>query len=194
MKIQHDVSSIIQPCGPMFKHCGFPVKIWSRAHLAGLEHITLGHHIIIDDFVLIIASMETNIGSYVHIASFSSITGGGKFTMEDFSSFSSGVRAITGTEDFAGGTCLTNPTVPEPFRVAHRGEIILRKHSMIGTNAVILPDVEIGEGTVVGAGAVVNRSLDPWMVYAGVPAKPIRPRPKDKILWLEEEFYNTYGR
>ena len=45
MKIQHDVSSIIQPCGPMFKHCGFPVKIWSRAHLAGLEHITLGHHI-----------------------------------------------------------------------------------------------------------------------------------------------------
>jgi putative colanic acid biosynthesis acetyltransferase WcaF len=38
--------------------------------------------------------------------------------------------------------------------------------------------VNVAEGAVLGARAVSFRDLDPWMVYAGNPAKPVRPRRK----------------
>jgi acetyltransferase-like isoleucine patch superfamily enzyme len=41
----------------------------------------------------------------------------------------------------------------------------------IGTNAIILPGVTIGEGAIIGAGAVVSKDVAPYAVVAGVPAK-----------------------
>lgn len=46
----------------------------------------------------------------------------------------------------------------------------------IGTRAVILPGVTIGEGAVIAAGAVVNKDVAPYAVVAGVPAKFIKWR------------------
>ena len=46
----------------------------------------------------------------------------------------------------------------------------------IGTNAVILPGVTVGRGSIVGAGAVVTRDVPPLSVVAGVPARVIRQR------------------
>ena len=46
----------------------------------------------------------------------------------------------------------------------------------IGTNAVILPGVTVGRGSIVGAGAVVTRDVPPFSVVAGVPARVIRER------------------
>ncbi len=43
----------------------------------------------------------------------------------------------------------------------------------IGANAVILPGVKIGAGTVVGASALVNRDVKPGTVVAGVPVRPL---------------------
>jgi len=41
----------------------------------------------------------------------------------------------------------------------------------IGHGAIVLPDVTIGNGAVVGAGAVVTEDVDPYTVVAGVPAE-----------------------
>ncbi len=46
----------------------------------------------------------------------------------------------------------------------------------VGANAVILCGVSIGDGVVIGAGAVVTRDLPPYCVAAGVPARIIRQR------------------
>ncbi len=46
----------------------------------------------------------------------------------------------------------------------------------IGTNAVILPGVTVGANAIVGAGAVVTHDIEPFVIVAGVPAKPLRDR------------------
>lgn len=46
----------------------------------------------------------------------------------------------------------------------------------IGVNAVILPGVTVGQGAIVGAGAVVTRDVPAWAVVAGVPARFLRWR------------------
>jgi acetyltransferase-like isoleucine patch superfamily enzyme len=52
--------------------------------------------------------------------------------------------------------------------------VIIGKGCWIGANAIILPGVEIGENTVVGAGTIVTRSLPAGVVAVGNPAKVIR--------------------
>jgi acetyltransferase-like isoleucine patch superfamily enzyme len=47
----------------------------------------------------------------------------------------------------------------------------------IGMAACVLPGVQIGEGAIVGAGAVVTDDVEPYVVVGGVPAKPIKTRP-----------------
>ena len=47
----------------------------------------------------------------------------------------------------------------------------------IGMGACILPGRTIGDGCVVGAGAVVARDLEPWTIAVGNPARPIKERP-----------------
>lgn len=48
---------------------------------------------------------------------------------------------------------------------------ILRKGVSLGANCTILPGVEIGEGAMVAAGAVVTRDVEAWKLAIGVPAK-----------------------
>ncbi len=46
----------------------------------------------------------------------------------------------------------------------------------IGHNACIMPGVKIGNGAVIGAGAVVTKDVEPYSIVAGVPAKKINMR------------------
>jgi len=46
----------------------------------------------------------------------------------------------------------------------------------IGVNAVILPGVTVGKGSIIGAGAVVTENVPPFAIVAGVPAKLLRWR------------------
>ena len=59
-------------------------------------------------------------------------------------------------------------------RRARRTEI--GHDTWLGHNAQVKPEVRVGHGAVVAAGAVVVRDVDPYTIVAGVPARPIRPR------------------
>jgi len=48
--------------------------------------------------------------------------------------------------------------------------------SDIGTNAVLMPGVTIGKGSIVGAGAVVTKDVPPFAIVVGAPAKFLRWR------------------
>jgi acetyltransferase-like isoleucine patch superfamily enzyme len=53
------------------------------------------------------------------------------------------------------------------------GRILIHDECFIGTNAILMPGIEIGPNSIVGAGSLVNKDVPPNMVYAGVPARPI---------------------
>jgi len=53
--------------------------------------------------------------------------------------------------------------------------IVIEDKVWIGSNAVVLPGVRIGYGSVVGAGSVVSRDIPPMVVTVGVPARVLRP-------------------
>lgn len=71
---------------------------------------------------------------------------------------------------------------PEPIR--YQGNklktITISRGAWIGSNAVIMAN--IGEGTVIGAGAVVKNDIPAWSVAVGVPAKVIKNRKPEKNL------------
>lgn len=178
------------------RHVGKDVTIWPLAKFLSPENISIDDSVIIDDYVFLIGGKKTTIGSFVHIGSFTSITGGGEFVMEDFSGLSGGIRIYTGNEDYSGA-CLTNPTVPHPYRLPIRSYVYIKKHAIVGANAVVLPGVIIGEGAVVGANSLVTKDCKPWTIYFGSPARLIRDRPRERMLELEvqlkRELYDEQG-
>jgi acetyltransferase-like isoleucine patch superfamily enzyme len=73
----------------------------------------------------------------------------------------------------------------EARHAAIRGPWI-RRAARIGAAAVLLPGVEVGQEAVVAAGAVVTRDVPPYQVVMGVPARVVRPTPREQLLFLEE--------
>jgi len=59
------------------------------------------------------------------------------------------------------------------------GEVDIGDRVWIGYRAMVLPGVKLGEGSVVGAGAVVTKNVEPYAVVVGVPAKKVADRPKE---------------
>ncbi|HEV7496049.1 acyltransferase [Baekduia sp.] len=171
-------------CRFPFRACGDDVTIYELVRVLDPEAIDVGTHVIVDDFVFLAGGLGTTIGSWVHIASFVSISGGGRLVVEDFAGIATGVRIVTGT-DLMDGSGLTGPTIPGDLRSVRRGTIHIGRHVVIGANAVVLPDVTIGEGAIVGAGAVVTKSLEPWTINVGQPARPVGDRPSAEVLARE---------
>ena len=55
-----------------------------------------------------------------------------------------------------------------------KGSIRVEQDAWIGVGAVILPEVTIGEGAVVGANSVVLKDVEPYTIVGGIPARKIR--------------------
>lgn len=54
------------------------------------------------------------------------------------------------------------------------GEVLINENVYVGTGAKIINQLEIGANTIVGAGAVVSKSLPENCTAVGIPAKPIK--------------------
>ena len=64
----------------------------------------------------------------------------------------------------------------DPYFSCKGGEVIIGDYSWLGANAIILPNVRIGKGAVVGAGAVVTKDVPDYTIVGGIPARPIGTR------------------
>ena len=54
--------------------------------------------------------------------------------------------------------------------------VIIGNDVWIGRRAIIMPGVTIGDGVIIGAGAVVTKNIEPYVVAVGVPAKAVKNR------------------
>jgi len=76
---------------------------------------------------------------------------------------------------------------PQSPQFADRGgPVAVGDRAWIGYRAIVLPGVSIGEGAVVGAGAVVSRDVPPFTIVAGNPARPIGER--SRVLTYQLEY------
>jgi phosphonate metabolism protein (transferase hexapeptide repeat family) len=67
------------------------------------------------------------------------------------------------------------------FADRRAAKVTIGNDCWIGHRAIILPNVAVGDGAVIAAGAVVSRNVAPYTVVGGVPARPIRKRFSDAV-------------
>lgn len=172
------------------RYLGKNVKISENAILYNPCKISIGDNSRIDDFCIISASeYGIFIDKFVHIAAFCSIQGMGKVTLEDFSGLSSRVAIYASSDDYSG-LAMTNPCVAKEFTNVISGPVTIKKHAIIGVSSCILPNVEIGIGSAIGAFSLVSKSIENSAIAVGVPAKFKVPR-KQNIFELEKEFLKS---
>ncbi len=167
---------------------GEDVRISDLAVIARPELVEMGDHISIDQWTYI--STQLKMGSYIHIAPSVSIIGGGPalLVMEDFTNIGSGSRIVCATDDFTQG--LISPVVPIEHRTVINKPVIFKRYATLGVNCTVLPGVTLGEGCIVGANSLVTKDTEPWTIYAGSPAKPIKKREKERIIESAKKLMN----
>lgn len=172
-----------------FKHVGRDVKISDKAAIYSADQIEIGDHSRIDDFCVV--SGRVSIGRNVHVTIMCNIAGGVKgITLADYSTVAYGCHLFSQSDDYSGGS-MTNSTIPREFKSEKFAAVHVGKFAIIGARSVILPGVEIGEGTSIGAMSLVTRSTRPWAIYFGVPAKfqgEKERQPLELVLKYEEKY------
>jgi len=109
------------------------------------------------------------------------IQGIGKIYIGDYTQISANVGIISANHDLYD----TRFHIPSYVKIG--------KYCWIGMNSVILPGVELGDWTIVGAGSVVTKSFkDGYCIIAGNPARIIRRLDKEKCVPFKNE-YEYYG-
>ena len=73
--------------------------------------------------------------------------------------------------------------------------IIIGNDVWIGSHAVLIDGITVGDGAIVGAGCVVSKSIEPYTIYVGNPQKMIRKRFSDseierllQLKWWDKDF------
>ena len=170
-----------------FMNVGQKVYVAKNVTIVGIENIYFGNNIRIDAYSSLISPQGfIRLGSNIHIAAGAYIGGSGGVEFSDFSAISHGVKIYSASDDYSGSH-LTNSTINPIYRNVIQGKVELKKHVIIGSNSVVLPNCVLGEGVAVGALSLVKDNLDPWCIYAGSPTRKIGQRSTD-LLGIEKKW------
>lgn len=72
--------------------------------------------------------------------------------------------------------CGATHDIDVPEFTLHSKPIVIGERAWVCARAIVQPGVTLGEGSVLGAGSVATKDLEPWGVYGGVPARLLRQR------------------
>lgn len=164
-----------------YRSFGVDVFINETALIKRPHLCDIGSHNAIDNGVII--STELFMGDYIHIAPYVVVIGGteSKLILEDFSFVAAGTKIVCGSEDYTGGG-LVGPTIPKELRVINYSTVKFEKYAGCGVNCSIMPGVTLAEGSILGANSLLTKDTEPWTIYVGTPAKPVKIRDKEKII------------
>jgi UDP-2-acetamido-3-amino-2,3-dideoxy-glucuronate N-acetyltransferase len=138
------------------QHIGKGTRVWAFAHV--LPQAVIGQ--------------DCNVCDHVFVEN--DVIVGDRVTIKCGVQLWDGVRL---EDDVFVGPNVTFTNDPAPRSKRHLSEYpqtFVRKGASIGANATILPGITIGQHAMVGAGAVVTRSVPPYAVVVGNPARIVR--------------------
>ncbi|MEM1526108.1 MAG: DapH/DapD/GlmU-related protein [Ignisphaera sp.] len=140
--------------------------IYEKVEIA--ERVEIGHNVVIRENTVIKSGCRIGTGTVVD----------GHVVVDEDTIIQSCVYIPPGVKIgrnvfIAPRVTFTNDRYPPSRKLI---ETIVEEGAVIGANAVITPGIVVGRGCVVAAGAVVTKSVKPYTVVAGAPAKPIMDR------------------
>jgi acetyltransferase-like isoleucine patch superfamily enzyme len=181
----------------LFNRMGRGTVIGRGVVLRAPGSITLGDHVMIDDYAVLDAKGPTSrieLGNQILIGrntilscadariSFGSLISIGPFCFfasKAFIDVGSNVSIGSGTQVLAGGHAYDDPDTPiiKQARI-HKG-VSIADDVWIGTGVTILDGVTVGRGSILSAGAVVTKDVPEYTVVVGNPARVVQRRRAD---------------
>lgn len=172
----------------LLKSFGSDIFISPNVEIKRPNLVSLGNHICIDSGFFI--TTQAQLGDYIHIGPYVCVIGGehGLLKMGNFTNIAAGGRIICGSDEFMGKG-FSFPGLSNKYRDTIIVQpVFIEDFVGIGASVTILPGVKLSVGSVIGAGAVVIKDTEPWTIYTGIPAKPIKIRPKEKMIQLAKKL------
>lgn len=164
-----------------FNSLGKNVLISDKASIYNSKNISIGSNVRIDDFCILSAGDGgIVIGNYVHIACYTSLIGQASIFIGNYCGISARTSVYSSSDDYSG-EYLFGPTVREELKKITNEPVKILDYTIIGAGSMIMPGVEIGIGVATGSYTFVNKSLEQWSVYIGIPAKKIKDRKQDLL-------------
>jgi putative colanic acid biosynthesis acetyltransferase WcaF len=148
----------------LFRYSPRPFHGW-RSFLLKAFGATVGKGVHVYPSVKIWAPWNLVLGDQCGIASGVTLYSQGKIFIGRKTVISQGTHLVAGTHDY---TKPGFPLIAMPITIGN--------NVWIAAEAFIHPGITIEEGCVIGARAVVTKDMPGWMVCAGHPCKPIKPR------------------
>ncbi|NLD78735.1 MAG: acyltransferase [Mollicutes bacterium] len=161
------------------KSFGTDVLISKKVSIYGASKMSLGNNVRIDDFCIL--SGDIQIGNYVHISAYCALYGKDGIRIGDYCGCSARCTLYSASDDFSG-EYMISPLVPKEYTNVQGGPIKFENFVQLGANSIVMPSVTIEEGTATGTFTFVNKSLNSWTIYAGIPAKKIKERSKNMLI------------
>ena len=151
------------------KHTGENFKCAETVVISQPELISVGDNVTFYHGVYIQPSgQEITIGSNTHFAPYAVLYG--PLSVGENCAIAAHVVLASVAHSHA------DPDTPFVKQPVDKRKITLEDNVWIGANAVIVPGITIGTGSIIGAGAVVTKDVEPYSVMGGVPARLIRKR------------------
>jgi len=125
----------------------------------------VGHNVNIANTAEIYFPWNLEIGDWSSIGEHAYIYSLGPITIGEKSTVSQRAHLCAGTHDY------TDPSLP-----LLTPPLTIGRQVWICADAFVGPNVEIGDGAVIGARAVVTKNINAWMVAAGNPARELKRR------------------
>lgn len=158
---------------------GHATEISQPQNIFAADYVFIDHHVVLDAM-----AGRIEIGRRIHIAPYALITGvGGGVYLGDYVGVGAFARIYSHSEAPIDGKRMSGPMIPESMKGMITAPVHIKKDGLVGTGAVILPGVTVGEGAIVAANSLVlaETQIRPWTIWAGVPAKMVGLRRKVKV-------------
>jgi len=160
-------------------HSGCTLKLGESVSIGAYTLLSVEH----DPMNPTLVPAQLEIGSHTYIGEMNNIRAAGITRIGAHCLIAQGVSIIGSNHAMEVGL----PMGSQPSRQDKLG-VVLEDDVWIGANACILPGVTIGRGAVVAAGSVVTRSVAPYTIVAGIPAKVIKHRVEPNSVEQQNRF------